>query len=228
MAVVGSPAYFERFRRPTTPRDLTRHRCINIPLPTKGGLYVWEFEKAGHELNVRVDGPLILNDIAMVLTQRQKGMALPASWKIKPRRMSPIAGWRGFWTTRARPLPDITSIIRTGDSYRRRFGFWSTPCATAMHLSPLRHPCVQTVPSWTPSMMSILRSVRSRSAKSARASQSNRSSAVFDIFGGLFKDYRRQSADPKLAALSPSIPNPPICTPPHSHSIVPGGLLVTS
>src|SRR6202789_2812480 len=55
MAVVGSPSYFVKRTRPKTPRDLTEHNCINLRLPTYGGLYAWEFEKAGHELKVRVE-----------------------------------------------------------------------------------------------------------------------------------------------------------------------------
>jgi DNA-binding transcriptional LysR family regulator len=46
MAVVGSPAYFARRPRPKTPQDLTAHDCINIRLPTYGGVYAWEFERA--------------------------------------------------------------------------------------------------------------------------------------------------------------------------------------
>ncbi len=56
MAVAGSPDYFAAHRAPTNPRDLTEHRCINLRLPTHGGLYAWEFEKDGESLNVRVGG----------------------------------------------------------------------------------------------------------------------------------------------------------------------------
>ena len=56
MAVVGAPAYFAKRLRPKTPQDLTGHNCINLRLPTHGGLYAWKFEKNRHELNVRVEG----------------------------------------------------------------------------------------------------------------------------------------------------------------------------
>ena len=56
MAVVGAPSYFARRRKPKTPHDLTEHNCINLRLPTYGGIYAWEFEKGGRELKVRVDG----------------------------------------------------------------------------------------------------------------------------------------------------------------------------
>lgn len=45
MAVVATPRYFEGKRLPKTPQDLQGHRCINLRLPTRGGLYAWEFEK---------------------------------------------------------------------------------------------------------------------------------------------------------------------------------------
>jgi DNA-binding transcriptional LysR family regulator len=61
MAVVGSPAYFAKRQPPRTPHDLTAHDCINLRLPTYGGLYAWEFEKDGQVLNVRVEGQLVFN-----------------------------------------------------------------------------------------------------------------------------------------------------------------------
>jgi DNA-binding transcriptional LysR family regulator len=61
MAVVASPEYFALHPVPKTPADLTAHQCINQRMPTSGGLYVWDFEKRGRKVNVRVDGPLIFN-----------------------------------------------------------------------------------------------------------------------------------------------------------------------
>ncbi len=39
MLVVGSPDYFRRHGKPETPHALQQHRCINMRLPTLGGLY---------------------------------------------------------------------------------------------------------------------------------------------------------------------------------------------
>jgi DNA-binding transcriptional LysR family regulator len=61
MAVVASPEYFAQRPIPKKPQDLTAHRCINQRMPTAGGLYVWDFERKGRQVNVRVDGPLIFN-----------------------------------------------------------------------------------------------------------------------------------------------------------------------
>ena len=76
MAVVGAPTYFARHGRPRKPHDLTAHRCINIRMPTKGGLYAWEFGRGGRDVKVRVDGPLVLNDVPMVLKAAAEGVGL--------------------------------------------------------------------------------------------------------------------------------------------------------
>jgi len=76
MLVVGAPSYFAERQRPQTPQDLTAHNCINIRMPTYGGLYVWEFEKDGRELKVRVDGQLVFNSSALRLSAVLAGMGL--------------------------------------------------------------------------------------------------------------------------------------------------------
>jgi DNA-binding transcriptional LysR family regulator len=76
MMVVGSPSYFERCGKPRTPHDLTRHNCINLRLPTKGGLYSWEFERNGRPLNVRVAGQFTCNDVPMIIDAAIDGLGL--------------------------------------------------------------------------------------------------------------------------------------------------------
>ncbi|MGE7960923.1 LysR family transcriptional regulator [Pseudomonas sp. NPDC089918] len=76
MAVVGSPAYFTRYPEPVIPSDLTVHNCITLRMPTYGGLFLWEFEKDGQELKVRVEGQLVFNNIAMRLEAALQGLGL--------------------------------------------------------------------------------------------------------------------------------------------------------
>ena len=76
MVVVGAPGYFATRRPPQRPQDLTSHDCINMRLPTRGGLYAWEFEKGKRELNVRVGGQLIFNSIALMLHAVVAGFGL--------------------------------------------------------------------------------------------------------------------------------------------------------
>ena len=75
-SVVGTPGYFERRSKPETPQELTNHRCINMRLPSAGGLYAWEFKKGDRELNVRVEGQLIFNSAISLLHAALDGHGL--------------------------------------------------------------------------------------------------------------------------------------------------------
>ena len=91
-AVVGAPSYFATRPKPKTPQDLTAHRCINLRLPTHGGLYAWEFEKGKRELRVRVEGQLVFNGTDPMLDAALAG----AGWLTCPKtpcaRISPTGG----------------------------------------------------------------------------------------------------------------------------------------
>lgn len=76
LALVASPDYLAQHPAPVTPRDLTQHNCINLRMATRGDLYVWEFEKDGQELNVRVDGQFIINDSALAIRAAKSGHGL--------------------------------------------------------------------------------------------------------------------------------------------------------
>lgn len=76
LAVVGTPAYFDRHGIPSVPHDLTGHACINIRHSVNGGVYIWEFEKDGHAVNVRVGGQLTSNSMIHVLNGALDGIGL--------------------------------------------------------------------------------------------------------------------------------------------------------
>ena len=76
MAVVGAPSYFARRGVPKTPRQLATHDCINLRLPTRGGLYAWEFEKGQRKLNVRVEGQWVLNTSRLIVKAALAGQGL--------------------------------------------------------------------------------------------------------------------------------------------------------
>lgn len=67
MIVVGAPSYIAARGVPLVPQDLVEHSCINLRLPTRGGLYAWEFEKDGRELNVRVEGQCVFNGTELMV-----------------------------------------------------------------------------------------------------------------------------------------------------------------
>jgi DNA-binding transcriptional LysR family regulator len=75
MAIVGAPSYFTTRPRPRTPQDLTAHDCINLRMPS-GGLLAWEFDKAGREVKVRVEGRLVFNNTLMALEAAVGGYGL--------------------------------------------------------------------------------------------------------------------------------------------------------
>jgi len=76
MAVVGAPSYFRNRSEPKKPPELVEHNCINLRLPTHGGLYAWEFEKGSRELKVRVEGQLIFNTTTQMLHAALAGLGL--------------------------------------------------------------------------------------------------------------------------------------------------------
>lgn len=76
MAVVGAPSYFKQTPLPQTPQELLAHNCINLRLPSHGGVYVWEFEKRGRELKVRVDGQFTFNATNQILKAALTGSGL--------------------------------------------------------------------------------------------------------------------------------------------------------
>jgi DNA-binding transcriptional LysR family regulator len=76
MAVVGSSRYFARHPVPKKPQDLTTHNCINLRLPTHGALSLWEFQKGGKDLRVRVEGQFIVNGTPAKLSAALAGLGL--------------------------------------------------------------------------------------------------------------------------------------------------------
>jgi DNA-binding transcriptional LysR family regulator len=124
-AVVGAPAYFAQRRKPKTPQDLTSHSCINLRLPTHGGLYAWEFEKAGRPLRVRVEGQIVLNGTGPMLDAALAGFGLaylPAD-SVQPyladgRLVAVLADWcpsypgyHLYYPNRRQPTPAFALLI---------------------------------------------------------------------------------------------------------------------
>jgi DNA-binding transcriptional LysR family regulator len=125
MAVVGAPAYFETREEPHRPQDLIAHNCINLRLPTRGGLYAWEFEKDGRELRVHVEGQLIFNGTFQMLNAALTGFGLayvsedlarPHLAKGRLRRVladwcPPYAGYHLYYPSRRQLTPAFTLLV---------------------------------------------------------------------------------------------------------------------
>lgn len=76
MIVVGSPDYFSRHPVPQAPADLQQHKCINMRLPTLGGLYAWEFSQQGKAIRVRGEGQLTINPLRHRISAAKAGIGL--------------------------------------------------------------------------------------------------------------------------------------------------------
>jgi DNA-binding transcriptional LysR family regulator len=76
LTIVASPLYFAKHGQPQHPRDLQKHRCINIRMPTSGNLYRWEFDKGRRSMEISVEGPLITNEPELVLRAAIDGVGI--------------------------------------------------------------------------------------------------------------------------------------------------------
>jgi len=74
-AIVASPRYFESHEKPASPRDLSNHQCINFRHGS-AGVYRWEFDKGKQSLTVAVTGPLIVDDLEMMVRAAIDGVGL--------------------------------------------------------------------------------------------------------------------------------------------------------
>src|SRR6266446_2640914 len=125
MAVVGAPSYFAKRSPPKMPQELIGHNCINLRLPTRGGLYAWEFEKGKRQLKVHVEGQLVFNGTAQMLTAALAGFALAyvpedlARPYLAKRRLKrvledwcpPFSGYHLYYPSRRQLTPAFVLII---------------------------------------------------------------------------------------------------------------------
>ncbi|RWQ33403.1 MAG: LysR family transcriptional regulator [Mesorhizobium sp.] len=74
-AVVGAPSYFRTMPEPRHPNDLAGHRCLRFRF-SSGILYRWEFEKGGEEIELAVQGPLILDEDHLIANAAVDGAGL--------------------------------------------------------------------------------------------------------------------------------------------------------
>jgi DNA-binding transcriptional LysR family regulator len=125
IAVVGAPSYFRERSEPKKPQDLIGHNCINLRLPTHGGLYAWEFEKDRHELKVRVEGQLVFNGTFQMLNAALAGfglayvpedLVLPHLTKGRLKRVlaawcPPYAGYHLYYPSRRQSSAAFTLLV---------------------------------------------------------------------------------------------------------------------
>ncbi len=138
MLAVATPGYFAGRRRPRTPQELGEHRCINIRLPTYGGLYAWEFERNGRAQRVRVDGQLTFNGIFQVQEAALAGFGIAYLLESQIRNhldsgeleavledWSPaFSGYHLYYPSRRQPTPAFATLV---EALRYRPGLGEAP-----------------------------------------------------------------------------------------------------
>ena len=124
MAAVAVPGYFASRGTPENPRDLMNHSCINQRMQTSGGLYVWDFEQRGKQVNVRVDGQLIFNTSSHIVDAALAGLGiayLPEEEfepHLREGRLErvledwcpPFSGYYLYYPSRRQPSPAFTLV----------------------------------------------------------------------------------------------------------------------
>lgn len=124
MAAVATPAYFAKHAPPKTPEDLLRHRCINHR-QGKGGLYAWEFERRGREVEVRVEGQVTVNSSPHNVAAALEGLGiafLPEAEfapHIEEGRLvrvledwcPPFPGYHLYYPSRRHPSPAFSLVL---------------------------------------------------------------------------------------------------------------------
>jgi len=125
MIAVASPAYFARRGKPKTLEELTGHSCINLRLPTYGGLYAWDFVRGGRDLRVRVEGQLTFSSILPIKQAALDGFGIAyvpttliqdeidsgALEAVLTRYSPPFPGYHLYYPSRRQPTPAFARIV---------------------------------------------------------------------------------------------------------------------
>lgn len=131
MAVVGAPAYLAVRGIPSAPDELAGHDCIGLRFPTHGGLAIWDLEKDGRVLNVRVEPRLVVNDMRLqrlgalagaglaytIEEHVQADLASGALVRVLADWCPPFPGYHLYYPSRRQQSPALGAII---DALRHR------------------------------------------------------------------------------------------------------------
>ena len=124
-AIVASPAYFKTHPKPRKPQDLLQHRCIGCRHGTT--LYRWEFEKGGKEVTVGVPGPVVLDDVDLMVRATLDGVGVAFTFEeqvaplLAKRRLvrvledwcPPFPGYFLYYPSRRHQPPGLSALIET-------------------------------------------------------------------------------------------------------------------
>lgn len=126
-AVVATPDYFERHPRPSNPRDLVQHDCINFRMASAGEIFRWRFWENGQPLDVKVDGMLTVNDGAVLEQATLAGQGLAYIFEdlveahLRSGRLvrcledwcPPSPGYHLYYPARRQKTPALAALVET-------------------------------------------------------------------------------------------------------------------
>jgi DNA-binding transcriptional LysR family regulator len=125
-AIVGSPAYFASRSKPLAPRDVLSHRCIRFR--HKGeSVYKWELDRGEESLAIAVSGPLLLDELDLVIQAALDGgglawvaedrvtehLATGALVRVLEDWCPPFPGFFLYYPTRKQQPAALTALITT-------------------------------------------------------------------------------------------------------------------
>ena len=92
VVVVGAPGYLAARGRPSHPRDLHDHDCINLRRSAGGAPNRWKFVEDGKDLELAVAGHIVTNDGAVLVDAALEGLGLAYVFESMVREL--VAGKR--------------------------------------------------------------------------------------------------------------------------------------
>jgi DNA-binding transcriptional LysR family regulator len=76
LTTVASPEYLARQAAPSVPDDLRQHNCIRYRWDSDAVVDSWRFKRADRQIDVNVEGPLIVNDHDLALRAGLDGVGV--------------------------------------------------------------------------------------------------------------------------------------------------------
>jgi DNA-binding transcriptional LysR family regulator len=133
-AIVAAPSYFARCPPPQTLKDLAHHDCVNYHMKSAGAPYAWQFEEDGRDVEIRVNGSFVVNDLDMMLSAALAGMGLIYGFEdyvadhLRSGRLvrvledycKPFAGYYIYYPSRRQMPPALSVFIEALRSNLRR------------------------------------------------------------------------------------------------------------
>jgi DNA-binding transcriptional LysR family regulator len=123
--VAASPSYLAQHPAPRTPDDLHAHNCIRYRGQWDGAVHDWRFEHEGKELEVAVEGSLIVNNFDLALRAAVEGVGLaylPQEWAAPfiadGRLLAVLQGWQPrcprfslYYSSRRQVPPALRALV---------------------------------------------------------------------------------------------------------------------